>query len=210
MREQGRVKRLPVVDEAGRLVGVISRADLLRVFRVSLIGTVERESLIAVALRLCCGVDGVVDVSDVLGFRVDDTSGPTTDTTSRRRSQLALDGPGGEVPVECRQAPSRPRRRRAAFPPRALNACDGRCAPTPPGKYMFDDVDEIVRTAYYGGGGADREPEVRMAPTGLPPDGAERPWRSVADPRSTGQPARCGPTPAPYDVTGPLPVKATV
>ncbi|MDQ0958091.1 CBS domain-containing protein [Streptomyces sp. B4I13] len=121
--EQGRVKRLPVVDEAGRLVGVISRADLLRVFlrgdraireeigrdvlvrtlgiapgavtahvvdgRVSLIGTVERKSLIAVALRLCRGVDGVVDVSDGLGFRVDDTSGPTTDTTSRRRSQLA-------------------------------------------------------------------------------------------------------------------------
>jgi CBS domain-containing protein len=29
------VKRLPVVDEAGRLVGVVSRADLLKVFNRS-------------------------------------------------------------------------------------------------------------------------------------------------------------------------------
>ncbi|MCX5554657.1 CBS domain-containing protein [Streptomyces sp. NBC_00038] len=121
--EQSRVKRLPVVDEAGRLVGVISRADLLHVFlrgdraireeidrdvlvhtlgiapgavtahvvdgRVSLIGTVERKSVIAVAVRLCGGVDGVVDVSEGLGYRVDDTGGPAADAASRRRSQLA-------------------------------------------------------------------------------------------------------------------------
>ncbi|MFE9650353.1 CBS domain-containing protein [Streptomyces sp. NPDC006365] len=121
--EQSRVKRLPVVDEADRLIGVISRADLPRVFlrgdrtvreeierevlvrtlgiapgavtvhvvdgRVSLSGTVERKSLIAVAVRLCSGVDGVVDVSNDLGYRVDDTSGPTADTVSRRRSQLS-------------------------------------------------------------------------------------------------------------------------
>lgn len=30
--ESNHVKRLPVVDDAGRLIGVISRADLLRVF----------------------------------------------------------------------------------------------------------------------------------------------------------------------------------
>jgi CBS domain-containing protein len=30
--DQGKVKRLPVVDETGRLVGIVSRADLLRVF----------------------------------------------------------------------------------------------------------------------------------------------------------------------------------
>jgi CBS domain-containing protein len=30
--DRERVKRLPVVDEAGRLVGIVSRADLLRVF----------------------------------------------------------------------------------------------------------------------------------------------------------------------------------
>ncbi|WP_409054970.1 CBS domain-containing protein [Streptomyces sp. SYP-A7185] len=120
--QQGRVKRLPVVDEAGRLVGVISRADLLRVFlrrdqaireeidrdvlthtlgiapgavtvhvvdgRVSLSGTVAHKSLIAVTVRLCRGVDGVVDVSDSLDYRVDDTDSPTAHPGSRR-SQLS-------------------------------------------------------------------------------------------------------------------------
>lgn len=106
--ERHHVKRLPVVDEADRLVGLISRADLLRVFlrsdsaireeisgevllrtlgippgavtvrvvdgRVSLKGTVERKSLVPVVIRLCQGVDGVVDVSAELQHRVDDTS----------------------------------------------------------------------------------------------------------------------------------------
>jgi len=120
--ERHRVKRLPVVDEADRLVGVISRADLLRVFlrgdraireeigrdvlvrtlgiapsavtvrvvdgRVSLSGTVERKSLIPVTVRLCRGVDGVVDVSEQLDYRADDTS-ETPGTGSPRRAQLA-------------------------------------------------------------------------------------------------------------------------
>lgn len=102
------VKRLAVVDEADRLVGVVSRADLLRVFlrsdsaireeisgevllrtlritpgavtvrvvdgRVSLTGTVEHTSLVPVVIRLCQGVDGVVDVSAELHHRVDDTA----------------------------------------------------------------------------------------------------------------------------------------
>ncbi|WP_060887832.1 CBS domain-containing protein [Streptomyces caniscabiei] len=122
--ERHRVKRLPVVDETGRLVGMISRADLLRVFlrgdraireeingdvllrtlgispdailvrvvdgRVTLRGTVERSSLVPVVVRLCGGVDGVVDVSAELEHRVDDsdTSAGSEPGTSRR-SQLA-------------------------------------------------------------------------------------------------------------------------
>jgi CBS domain-containing protein len=106
--ERSHVKRLPVVDEVDRLVGLISRADLLRVFlrgdsaireeisgdvlvrtlgispdsvtvrvvdgRVSLAGTVERKSLIPVAVRMCQGVDGVVEVTEQLRHRTDDTS----------------------------------------------------------------------------------------------------------------------------------------
>lgn len=121
--EQNRVKRLPVVDDSGRLVGVISRADLLRVFlrgdraireeitgdvlmrtlgippttvtahvvdgRVTLRGVVERKSAIPVALRLCHGVDGVVDVSEHLDFKVDDSGSTTTDAGSPRRAQLS-------------------------------------------------------------------------------------------------------------------------
>jgi CBS domain-containing protein len=120
--ERHHVKRLPVVDEADRLVGVISRADLLHVFlrgdgaireeicgevllrtlgitpdaitvrvvdgRVSLKGTVERRSLIPVTVRLCQGVDGVVDVSAELLHRVDDTS-PEPDAEASRRTGLA-------------------------------------------------------------------------------------------------------------------------
>lgn len=116
--ERHHVKRLPVVDEGGRLVGVISRADLLRVFlrgdsaireeicgeillrtlgilpdaitvrvvdgRVSLKGTVERRSLIPVAIRLCQGVDGVVDVSAELLHRIDDTVAELASDASRR------------------------------------------------------------------------------------------------------------------------------
>lgn len=121
--ERHHVKRLPVVDEADRLVGVISRADLLRVFlrgdrairdeisrdilvrtlgiapsavtvhvvdgRVSLDGTVERKSLVPVALRLCRGVDGVVDVSGNLGHEIDDTVLAPADREPTRHSQPA-------------------------------------------------------------------------------------------------------------------------
>ncbi|MFE2582830.1 CBS domain-containing protein [Streptomyces sp. NPDC059378] len=121
--ERHHVKRLPVVDEADRLVGLVSRADLLRVFlrgdsaireeisgevllrtlgiapgaatvrvvdgRVSLTGTVERKSLVPVVVRLCQGVDGVVDVSAELHHRVDDT--PTVpESQASRRAGLAI------------------------------------------------------------------------------------------------------------------------
>ncbi|WP_309147801.1 CBS domain-containing protein [Streptomyces sp. NTH33] len=103
------VKRLPVVDGADRLVGIISRADLLHVFlrrdvtireeitvdvltrtlgldpasvtvhvedgRVTPTGTVPHSSLVPLAVRLCESVDGVVDVTNRLGSRVDDAGG---------------------------------------------------------------------------------------------------------------------------------------
>ncbi|MFF9408018.1 CBS domain-containing protein [Streptomyces anandii] len=110
--EQHKVKRLPVVDDDGRLIGVISRSDLVRLFlrrdraiqeeilediivrtlglppseltvevtdgRVTLSGTVERRSLIAIVVRLCDSVDGVVEVVDRLGFDHDDTAHPAS------------------------------------------------------------------------------------------------------------------------------------
>jgi CBS domain-containing protein len=105
-----RLKRLPVVDEAGRLIGILSRSDLLRVFlrpdhaireeirddivrdtlrlnrdsitanvkegQVTLSGTVELRSEQLALVRLCRAVDGVVGVTDHLGFRTDDTPLP--------------------------------------------------------------------------------------------------------------------------------------
>jgi CBS-domain-containing membrane protein len=100
------IKRLPVVDPAGPLLGIVSRADLLKVFLrgddqiarevrqdvllralwvnpdtvvvevrdgvVTLIGQLERRSLIPIAVSLVRGLDGVVDVVDRLTFEVDD------------------------------------------------------------------------------------------------------------------------------------------
>ena len=102
------VKRLPVVDDTGRLVGIVSRSDLLRIFlrrdhlireeisgdilartlgisadevsvdvtdgRVNLRGTVERRSLVPVVMRLCEGVDGVVEVTGSLDYRTDEAA----------------------------------------------------------------------------------------------------------------------------------------
>ncbi|MFF2406623.1 CBS domain-containing protein [Streptomyces sp. NPDC058092] len=104
--EKHKVKRLPVVDSEGRLVGVLSRSDLLQLFLrrdraiqeeiledvlthtlrlspssltvevadgvVTLSGTVSRHSLVPVVLRLCRSVDGVIDVTDRLGYEQDD------------------------------------------------------------------------------------------------------------------------------------------
>ena len=101
------IKRLPVVDPAGPLLGIVSRADLLKVFLrsdaeiaqevrqevllramwvdpdtvtvkvrdgvVTLIGELERRSLIPIAVSLVHGIDGVVDVVDRLTFEIDDS-----------------------------------------------------------------------------------------------------------------------------------------
>ncbi|WP_438828876.1 BON domain-containing protein [Streptomyces gottesmaniae] len=120
--ERHRVKQLPVVDAADRLVGLVSRAELLRVFlrgdraireeitadvlprtlgiapdailvrvvdgHVTLRGTVERRSLVSVVVRLCGGVDGVVEVSADLDHRIDDTdtcADPAPGTSRRSR-----------------------------------------------------------------------------------------------------------------------------
>lgn len=106
MMDRHHVKRLPVVDDSGELVGIVSRGDLIRVFLrpdgairqeivhdvlqetllippdqvqaqvrdgvVTLRGTVERQSLVPVAVRLCRSVDGVVAVHDQLRYVFDD------------------------------------------------------------------------------------------------------------------------------------------
>jgi len=100
------IKRLPVVDGQGRLVGIVSRADLLRLFLrddeaihrevvddvllralwidpatvlvtvqdgvVTLVGHLERKSLVPMAIHLTRTVPGVVDVVSQLTYDLDD------------------------------------------------------------------------------------------------------------------------------------------
>jgi CBS domain-containing protein len=66
MRTAG-VKRLPVVDEAGRLVGIVSRADLLTVF-IRSDEAIWRETMDDVI----AAVEGVIGVEDRLTFDIDD------------------------------------------------------------------------------------------------------------------------------------------
>ncbi|WKV70556.1 CBS domain-containing protein [Streptomyces sp. PCS3-D2] len=107
MEAQG-VKRLLVVDGSDVLIGIVSRRDLLRIFlrddedirreimgevlglgapqnpsaitvtvtdgRVELDGTVGLRSLIPLVERLCRTVDGVVSVTQRLGYSTDDTN----------------------------------------------------------------------------------------------------------------------------------------
>ncbi|MGW3093294.1 CBS domain-containing protein [Streptomyces sp. NPDC001102] len=100
------VERLPVVDRRGRLAGIVTRGDLLRVFLrpdedirrdvgdqvaaalcqprylvdvgvaggvVRLRGHVERRSDTGLAVLVARRVDGVVAVSETLGYRLDDS-----------------------------------------------------------------------------------------------------------------------------------------
>jgi CBS domain-containing protein len=101
-----RVKRLPVVGADGRLIGIVSRGDILRLFLrddeeirrevieevllrtlwidsrklnvavdhgvVTLAGTLDRRSAIAIVLRLVHAVAGVVDVVNHLSYHYDD------------------------------------------------------------------------------------------------------------------------------------------
>ncbi|MGR6918041.1 CBS domain-containing protein [[Actinomadura] parvosata] len=92
------VKRLPVVDPGGRLVGIVSRRDLIKVFLrqdheieqevraalhgqaevtvhdavVTLTGTYAERSQAVTALRLAENIDGVVAVRDELAYKHDD------------------------------------------------------------------------------------------------------------------------------------------
>ncbi|MGV9245995.1 CBS domain-containing protein [Streptomyces sp. NPDC003710] len=118
--ERRKVKRLPVVGGEGRLIGVISRSDLVHLFlrqdhaiqeeiledvivrtlglspssltvevtdgRVTLSGSLERRSLLAVTARLCEGVDGVVDVVNRLDFDRDDITDGAAVRPGRDRS----------------------------------------------------------------------------------------------------------------------------
>ncbi|MEV0570422.1 CBS domain-containing protein [Dactylosporangium sp. NPDC050588] len=106
--ETDELKRLPVVDDLGRLIGMVTRRDLLKVFLrtdedirreilteavddlvgidrsqlrvevddgvVTLLGEVDRGSLVAPLVRQIERVDGVVDVVSHLSFDRDDTA----------------------------------------------------------------------------------------------------------------------------------------
>jgi CBS-domain-containing membrane protein len=107
--ESGGLKRLPVVDDLGRLTGMVTRSDLLKVFLrddsdirreirvevltnlvgvepsqvhvevddgvVTLLGRLDRRSLIPMAIRHIERVAGVVDVISDLSYRLDDIDG---------------------------------------------------------------------------------------------------------------------------------------
>ncbi|GAA3276537.1 MULTISPECIES: CBS domain-containing protein [Dactylosporangium] len=108
--ESAGLKRLPVVDDLGRLIGMVTRRDLLKVFLradedirreiqdaalaglvgidhsqlrvevddgvVTLLGQVERASLIPVVIRQIERTDGVVDVVSQLSAETDDEPRP--------------------------------------------------------------------------------------------------------------------------------------
>ncbi len=107
------IKRLPVVED-GRLVGIVSRSDLLRLFLrddpaiyreivnevllralwidpatvlvtvddgvVTLVGQLERKSLVPMAVQLTRTVPGVVDVVSQLTYELDDDRLPMPPT----------------------------------------------------------------------------------------------------------------------------------
>ena len=100
--ESGELKRLPVVDDLGRVIGMVTRRDLLKVFLrpdaeirreivaealdglrvevddgvVTLLGEVERSSLVPPLVRQIERIDGVVDVVSHLSYDTDDTADP--------------------------------------------------------------------------------------------------------------------------------------
>jgi CBS-domain-containing membrane protein len=78
-----RVKRLPVVDEAGRLVGIVSRGDLLRVF-------LRRDRAIGEEIRRDILTDALGLASDAIAVRVQGGHVTLTGTVEQRSIMLAL------------------------------------------------------------------------------------------------------------------------
>ncbi|HKC20342.1 MAG TPA: CBS domain-containing protein [Candidatus Dormibacteraeota bacterium] len=112
-----KVRRLVVVDERGKIAGILARSDLLQVFLrtdeelrdeivealipslmvdqedailvdvhdsvVTLGGVVDRKSDAEILGRTTSEVDGVVDVSNELDFRWDDSAGMPADSALR-------------------------------------------------------------------------------------------------------------------------------
>ncbi|WP_033344361.1 CBS domain-containing protein [Catenuloplanes japonicus] len=99
--DAGRIKRLPVVDALGRVVGIATRSDLLKVHlrsdgdiradveqllgvdavtvtvsdgTVTLAGELDRRTSVEIAVRLARQVPGVVEVTDSLTYAFDDTA----------------------------------------------------------------------------------------------------------------------------------------
>jgi CBS-domain-containing membrane protein len=124
LMEAARVKRLPVVDADGRLVGVVSRRDLVRLYArpdhaigdgvrdvlralwidltrievgvrdglVTLTGTVDRRSTVAIAVRFTQAVPGVVDVVNALVYEFDD--GEISDSDLEQPAEASPAGAG--------------------------------------------------------------------------------------------------------------------
>ena len=111
LMDRHRVKRLIVTDADGRLAGIVTISDLLKVYlrsddeihdeivseiithylgtdpalvqvtvadgAVTLVGEVEKKSMVPLAVKMSGSVDGVVSVEGRLSFRIDDTHLPT-------------------------------------------------------------------------------------------------------------------------------------
>jgi CBS domain-containing protein len=77
-------------DVLGRTLGVTSAEVVVSVVDgcVHMRGSVARRSLLPVVLRMCLGVDGVVEVTDELEYRTDGTPGTATADAPSRRDQL--------------------------------------------------------------------------------------------------------------------------
>jgi CBS domain-containing protein len=113
------LRRLVVVDEGGRIAGIVSKSDLLQVFLrddeelrveiasallpsspgvgievltnvVTLSGHLDRKSDAEILTRLTREVDGVVDVIDKLTYRWDDSAPAPVAPISRRRDFRAI------------------------------------------------------------------------------------------------------------------------
>lgn len=98
--QEHRVKRLPVVSEAERLVGIVSRSDLLRVFlrrdhaiRAEIVKDVVAKTLGESPSVVGVSVEGVVSVDQRLGWDEDDTGRVRTARQEQTEPTLRGSGP---------------------------------------------------------------------------------------------------------------------